>query len=241
MSVISAQISRWCSAVAHWGRRCLCPPLLKGPGQSERAGAWQAAATGSFVSILGVRPTIISPPRGCGHGSRRWTFTKKIVLTKTDRSENCSVHKCPILPLRPLLSTGLPYYEDFELELPVDYVEDYSLSEGLSTDGKQRQQQQKLQNKKVSHGFSPLPVNGNGEKLIRSTWHASIRSSSLCCFVFFCAKLMLTLLSCDRWPSPADVGGLAEVWSGPQRAQSGAALQASANPAAAAGSRKNRS
>lgn len=88
MSVISAQISRWCSAVAHWGRRCLCPPLLKGPGQSERAGAWQAAATGSFVSILGVRPTIISPPRGCGHGSRRWTFTKKIVLTKTDRSEN---------------------------------------------------------------------------------------------------------------------------------------------------------
>lgn len=64
----------------------------------------------------------------------------------------------------------------------------------------------------------------------------------LCCFgVFFCAKLMLTLLSCDRRPPPADVGGLAEVRSGPQRAQSGAALQASAHPAAAAGSRKTRS
>lgn len=51
----------------------------------------------------------------------------------------------------------------------MDYVEDYSLPEGLSTDGKQRQQQQRLQNKKVSHGFSPLPVNGNGENIIRST------------------------------------------------------------------------
>lgn len=51
----------------------------------------------------------------------------------------------------------------------------------------------------------------------------------------------LTLLSCDRRPSPADVGGLAEVQGGPQGAQSGAALQASAHPPAAAGSRKNRS
>lgn len=48
----------------------------------------------------------------------------------------------------------------------MDYVDDYSLPEGLSADAKQRQQQQKLQNKKVSHGFSPLPANGNGEKPI---------------------------------------------------------------------------
>ncbi|TNN03125.1 hypothetical protein fugu_000154 [Takifugu bimaculatus] len=30
---------------------------------------------------------------------------------------------------------GLPYYEDFELEMPVDYAEDYTLPEGLSADG----------------------------------------------------------------------------------------------------------
>lgn len=87
-------------------------------------------------------------------------------LTKTDRSGNSFLcTNVLFLPLSPLLSTGLPYYEDIELELPVDYVEDYSLAEGLSTDGKHRQQQQKLQNKKVSHGFT---VNGNGEKLIWS-------------------------------------------------------------------------
>lgn len=54
-------------------------------------------------------------------------------------------------------------------------------------------------------------------------------------FIFF-AKLMLAMLSCDRRPPPADVGGLAEVRSGPQRVESGAALQAGAHPAAAAGS-----
>lgn len=97
----------------------------------------------------------------------------KICTEKTsdkDRriSEFCRVHRCPFLPLSRLLSTGLPYYEDFELELPVDYVEDYGLSEGLSTDGRQRKQQQKLQNKKVSHAFtsSPPPENGNGDRLI---------------------------------------------------------------------------
>lgn len=79
------------------------------------------------------------------------------------------------LLLSPLLSTGLPYYEDFELELPVDYVEDYTLLEGLSTDGRQQQQRQQqqqqpqLQNKKVSQDFSSLPGNGNGEKLVGFT------------------------------------------------------------------------
>lgn len=50
----------------------------------------------------------------------------------------------------------------------MDYVEDYSLAEGLGPDAKQPQQQLKLQNKKVSHGFSPLPGNRNGEKLVWS-------------------------------------------------------------------------
>ncbi|XP_056903123.1 protein tyrosine phosphatase receptor type Na isoform X1 [Takifugu flavidus] len=75
---------------------------------------------------------------------------------------------------------GLPYYEDFELEMPVDYAEDYTLPEGLSAGGRQhqqhqqhqqqqqqQQQQQKLQNKKVSQDLSSLPVNGNDGLLQR--------------------------------------------------------------------------
>lgn len=79
----------------------------------------------------------------------------------------CAGRLCPFLPLSSLLSTGLPYYEDFELELPVDYAEDYNLPEGLSTDDRQQQHQQRqmLQNKKVSQDLSSLPVNRNGEKL----------------------------------------------------------------------------
>ncbi|KAM8749175.1 protein tyrosine phosphatase receptor type Na [Acanthopagrus schlegelii] len=54
---------------------------------------------------------------------------------------------------------GLPYYEDLELEIPVDYVEDYTLEERLGTTGRQQQpqqqqqQQQQLQNKKVPQDF----------------------------------------------------------------------------------------
>lgn len=59
---------------------------------------------------------------------------------------------------------GLPYYEDLELKIPVDYVEDYSLEERLGTAGRQRQQ---LQNKKVPQDFSTLSGNGNDGLLQR--------------------------------------------------------------------------
>lgn len=63
--------------------------------------------------------------------------------------------------------TGLPYYDDFELEIPVDYGEDYAPpQERIGTAGRQQQQQQQhqlqLQNKKVSQDFSALSGNGNG-------------------------------------------------------------------------------
>ncbi|XP_035029932.1 protein tyrosine phosphatase receptor type Na isoform X1 [Hippoglossus stenolepis] len=52
---------------------------------------------------------------------------------------------------------GLPYYEDLELEIPVDYVEDYTLEERLGTTGRQR-----MPNEKVVQDFSSVPGNNNG-------------------------------------------------------------------------------
>ncbi|KAF7649586.1 hypothetical protein LDENG_00139060 [Lucifuga dentata] len=49
---------------------------------------------------------------------------------------------------------GMPYYEDLELEIPVDYAEDYTLEERLGTIGRQ----QPLQNKKVAQDYSALPA-----------------------------------------------------------------------------------
>lgn len=54
---------------------------------------------------------------------------------------------------------GLPYYGDLELEIPVDYVEDYTVEERLGTSGRQ----QPLQNKKVPQHLSTLSGN-NGEE-----------------------------------------------------------------------------
>lgn len=59
---------------------------------------------------------------------------------------------------------GLPYYEDLELKMPVDYVEDYTLEERLGTAGRQRQQ---YQNKKVPQDISTLSGNGNDGLLQR--------------------------------------------------------------------------
>ncbi|XP_074515695.1 protein tyrosine phosphatase receptor type Na isoform X2 [Sebastes fasciatus] len=53
---------------------------------------------------------------------------------------------------------GLPYYEDLELEIPVDYVEDYTIEERLSTAGRQQTQQ----NKKVTQDISALSGNNDG-------------------------------------------------------------------------------
>ncbi|XP_037645727.1 protein tyrosine phosphatase receptor type Na isoform X2 [Sebastes umbrosus] len=53
---------------------------------------------------------------------------------------------------------GLPYYEDLELEIPVDYVEDYTIEERLGTAGRQ----QTPQNKKVPQEISALAGNNDG-------------------------------------------------------------------------------
>ncbi|XP_029936530.1 protein tyrosine phosphatase receptor type Na [Myripristis murdjan] len=52
----------------------------------------------------------------------------------------------------PMAPAGLPYYEDLELELPVDYVEDYTLEERHGTAAIQQPQQ----NKKVPQDYSTL-------------------------------------------------------------------------------------
>uniref|UniRef100_UPI003AAA6B58 receptor-type tyrosine-protein phosphatase-like N n=1 Tax=Centroberyx gerrardi TaxID=166262 RepID=UPI003AAA6B58 len=52
----------------------------------------------------------------------------------------------------PMAPAGLPYYEDLELELPVDYVEDYTLEERVGTAARQQPQQ----NKKVPQDYSAL-------------------------------------------------------------------------------------
>nr|XP_020463328.1 receptor-type tyrosine-protein phosphatase-like N [Monopterus albus] len=54
-----------------------------------------------------------------------------------------------------MASAGLPYYEDLELEIPAEYVEDYTLEEKLG-------KQQTLQNKKVPQDFSTLSGNNDG-------------------------------------------------------------------------------
>ncbi|KAI3356152.1 hypothetical protein L3Q82_017406, partial [Scortum barcoo] len=58
----------------------------------------------------------------------------------------------------PMAPAGLPYYEDLELEIPVDYVEDYTLEERLGTAGRQPA----LQSKKVPQDYSTLSGNNDG-------------------------------------------------------------------------------
>ncbi|XP_029315584.1 protein tyrosine phosphatase receptor type Na isoform X2 [Cottoperca gobio] len=53
---------------------------------------------------------------------------------------------------------GLPYYEDLEMEMPVEYMEDYTLEERLGPAGRQ----QALQNKKVPQDISTLSGNNDG-------------------------------------------------------------------------------
>ncbi|XP_040057336.2 protein tyrosine phosphatase receptor type Na [Gasterosteus aculeatus] len=58
----------------------------------------------------------------------------------------------------PMSRAGLPYYEDLELAIPVDYVEDYTLEERLGTAGRQQTQQ----NKKVPPRISTVSGNNDG-------------------------------------------------------------------------------
>ncbi|XP_054887338.1 protein tyrosine phosphatase receptor type Na [Poeciliopsis prolifica] len=56
----------------------------------------------------------------------------------------------------PIAHAGLPYYED--LEIPVDYVEDYTLEERLGT----ARRQPNIQNKKAPQESAPLIANNDG-------------------------------------------------------------------------------
>lgn len=65
------------------------------------------------------------------------------------------------LPWTTVWWPGLPYYEDFEFELPVDYVEDYTLEERPGTAARQPT----LQYKKTSQDFNTLSGNsGEGNR-----------------------------------------------------------------------------
>lgn len=57
-----------------------------------------------------------------------------------------------------MLWAAMPYYED--LEMPVDYVEDYTLEERLGTAGRR----QPLQNKKVPQDISTQSGTNGEEK-----------------------------------------------------------------------------
>ncbi|XP_072301153.1 protein tyrosine phosphatase receptor type Na isoform X2 [Eucyclogobius newberryi] len=57
----------------------------------------------------------------------------------------------------PMSPGGLPYYEDLELEIPVDYVEDYTIEERLGTG-----RQPAVQSKKVPQDFNSMHGNNDG-------------------------------------------------------------------------------
>ncbi|KAK2839669.1 hypothetical protein Q5P01_013409 [Channa striata] len=81
-----------------------------------------------------------------------------------------------------MVPAGLPYYGELELEIPVDYVEDYTLEERLGTPSRQ----QPLQNKKVPQDISTLSGSNDGllQRMsgscrdIKLTPESSVKSSS---------------------------------------------------------------
>lgn len=60
-----------------------------------------------------------------------------------------------------MATAGLPYYEDLELEIPLDYVEDYTLEERTGTAGRR----QPLQNKNVAQDLKA--ISGNSDDLLQ--------------------------------------------------------------------------
>ncbi|XP_074551619.1 protein tyrosine phosphatase receptor type Na isoform X1 [Halichoeres trimaculatus] len=58
-------------------------------------------------------------------------------------------------------AAGLPYYDELDLEIPVDYAEEYTLDERLDTAGRP----QVMQNKKAPQDFSAL--SGNNDDLLQ--------------------------------------------------------------------------
>ena len=65
---------------------------------------------------------------------------------------------------------GLPYYDDLELELPVDYVEDYTLEERVGTVARPPPPQQK---KKPLQDRLPA-TNGEAQELLLLLWKSVI-------------------------------------------------------------------
>ncbi|XP_068602342.1 protein tyrosine phosphatase receptor type Na [Brachionichthys hirsutus] len=65
----------------------------------------------------------------------------------------------------PVAPAGQPYYEDLELEMPLNYVEDYNLEERLGTAA--GQQRPRAQNINVHQDFGTLSGNGNSGLLQR--------------------------------------------------------------------------
>uniref|UniRef100_A0A1A7XMQ5 Protein tyrosine phosphatase, receptor type, Na n=2 Tax=Iconisemion striatum TaxID=60296 RepID=A0A1A7XMQ5_9TELE len=57
----------------------------------------------------------------------------------------------------PMAPAGLPYYDNLDLEIPVDYVEDYTLEERLGTAGRQ----QSLQTKKAPQDMRTVSQNND--------------------------------------------------------------------------------
>uniref|UniRef100_A0A672GII8 Protein tyrosine phosphatase receptor type Na n=1 Tax=Salarias fasciatus TaxID=181472 RepID=A0A672GII8_SALFA len=60
----------------------------------------------------------------------------------------------------PMPAAGLPHYEDLKLEIPVDYVEDYTLEERLGTAGRP----EPMQSKKVPQDLSAVSGNSGEHK-----------------------------------------------------------------------------
>ncbi|CAG5865488.1 unnamed protein product [Menidia menidia] len=68
---------------------------------------------------------------------------------------------------------GVPYYEDFDLEIPANYMEDYTLQERLGTTGRQ----QNIQNKKVPEDLNGL--SGGDDGLLQRMLEVYLRKNNI--------------------------------------------------------------
>ncbi|KAM9710009.1 protein tyrosine phosphatase receptor type Na isoform 1-T1 [Menidia menidia] len=68
---------------------------------------------------------------------------------------------------------GVPYYEDFDLEIPANYMEDYTLQERLGSTGRQ----QNIQNKKVPEDLNGL--SGGDDGLLQRMLEVYLRKNNI--------------------------------------------------------------
>ncbi|XP_028291513.1 protein tyrosine phosphatase receptor type Na isoform X2 [Gouania willdenowi] len=99
-------------------------------------------------------------------------------------------------------AAGLPYYEDLEMEIPVDYVEDYILEEKLGTAAKQ----QTPQNKKVVQDFRAPSGNDDGllQRISRVLQKYRIDPRDLSQEQLYKLALILQLLQAQDKPDPIE-------------------------------------